>query len=227
MTPKWDKLPDELKNDTVKEYYDLLNKKKASLLAKRLFDIVVSFMMIVVLSPILAIIAIVIKLDSKGPAIYRQERITQYGKVFRVCKFRTMVDNADQMGSHVTVEGDNRITRVGKKIRDCRLDELPQLFNVFAGTMSFVGTRPEAVKYVYEYTDEMKATLLLPAGVTSNASIMFKDEAELLADSDDVDRAYVKKVLPEKMKYNIEYLKTFSFFGDIGLMFKTVISVLR
>ncbi len=226
MIPSWDKIPEELKNDAVKEYYDLLTKKKMSLLVKRLFDIVVSFIMIVVLSPILAIIAIIIKMDSKGPAIYRQERVTQYGKVFRVCKFRTMVDRADQIGTHVTVDGDPRITRVGRKIRDCRLDELPQLFNVFAGTMSFVGTRPEAIKYVDAYTDEMKATLLLPAGVTSKASIMFKDEAELLADEPDVDKAYVEKVLPEKMKFNLEYLREFSFFEDIMLMIKTVLAVL-
>lgn len=226
MIPSWDKIPEELKNDAVKEYYDLLTKKKMSLLVKRLFDIVVSFIMIVVLSPILAIIAIIIKMDSKGPAIYRQERVTQYGKVFRVCKFRTMVDRADQIGTHVTVDGDPRITRVGRKIRDCRLDELPQLFNVFAGTMSFVGTRPEAIKYVGAYTDEMKATLLLPAGVTSKASIMFKDEAELLADEPDVDKAYVEKVLPEKMKFNLEYLREFSFFEDIMLMIKTVLAVL-
>jgi len=226
MIPSWDNIPEELKNDTVKKYYDLLIKKKMSLVVKRLFDIVVSFIMIVALSPILVIIAIIIKMDSKGPAIYRQERVTQYGKVFRVCKFRTMVDRADQIGTHVTVDGDPRITRVGRKIRDCRLDELPQLFNVFTGTMSFVGTRPEAIKYVGAYTDEMKATLLLPAGVTSRASIMFKDEAELLADELDVDKAYIEKVLPEKMKYNLEYLKEFSFFEDIMLMIKTVLAVL-
>ena len=227
MIPSWDNIPEELKNETVKEYYELLSKKKFSLVVKRIFDIVVSAIMIVCLSPILAVIAIIIKMDSKGPAIYRQERVTQYGKVFRVCKFRTMVDRADQIGTHVTVDGDPRITRVGRKIRDCRLDELPQLFNVFAGTMSFVGTRPEAIKYVSAYTDEMKATLLLPAGVTSKASIMFKDEAELLADEEDVDKAYVEKVLPEKMKYNLEYLKEFSFFEDIMLMIKTVLAVLR
>ena len=226
MIPNWDNIPEELKNDATREYYSLLKNKTCSLIAKRLFDIIVSFIMIVVLSPILAIIAIIIKVDSKGPAIYRQERVTQYGKVFRVCKFRTMVERADQIGTHVTVDGDPRITRVGRKIRDCRLDELPQLFNVLTGTMSFVGTRPEAVKYVDAYTDEMKATLLLPAGITSKASIMFKDEAELLAGEPDVDRAYIEKVLPEKMKYNLEYMKKFSFFEDIMLMIKTVLAVL-
>ena len=227
MIPSWDNIPEKLKNETVKEYYDILKKKAFSLIVKRLFDIVVSFIMIVVLSPILAIVAIVIKVDSKGPAIYRQERVTQYGKVFRVCKFRTMVDRADQIGTHVTIDGDPRITRVGSKIRGCRLDELPQLFNVLAGTMSFVGTRPEAIKYVEAYTDEMMATLLLPAGITSKASIMFKDEAELLAGEEDIDKTYIEKVLPEKMKYNLEYLKEFSFFEDIMLMIKTVLAVLK
>ena len=226
MIPNWDNVPEELKNDATREYYSLLKHKTCSLVVKRLFDIIVSFIMIVVLLPILALIAIIIKVDSKGPAIYRQERVTQYGKVFRVCKFRTMVERADQIGTHVTVDGDPRITRVGRKIRDCRLDELPQLFNVLAGTMSFVGTRPEAVKYVDAYTDEMKATLLLPAGITSKASIMFKDEAELLAGESDVDRAYIEKVLPEKMKYNLEYMKKFSFFEDVLLMIKTVLAVL-
>lgn len=226
MIPNWDNIPEELKNDATREYYSLLRKKTCSLIIKRLFDIIVSFIMIVVLSPILAIIAIIIKVDSKGPVIYRQERVTQYGKIFRVCKFRTMVERADQIGTHVTVDGDPRITRVGRKIRDCRLDELPQLFNVLDGTMSFVGTRPEAVKYVSSYTDEMKATLLLPAGITSKASIMFKDEAELLAGEPDVDKAYIEKVLPEKMKYNLEYMKKFSFFEDIMLMIKTVLAVL-
>lgn len=227
MIPKWDNLPKDFQNDTVKEYYDFLSKKKLSLIIKRIFDIVVSLIMIVLLSPVFLIIGIIIKMDSKGPVIYRQERVTQYGKVFRVCKFRTMVDKADKIGTHVTVDGDPRITRVGRKIRDYRIDELPQLFNILAGTMSFVGTRPEAIKYVSAYTDEMKATLLLPAGVTSKASIKFKDEAELLAGEEDVDKAYIEKVLPQKMKYNFEYLREFSFFGDIKLMIATVIAVLR
>jgi lipopolysaccharide/colanic/teichoic acid biosynthesis glycosyltransferase len=227
MIPKWNKVPQNMQNEYVKYYYNILRKKSFSLACKRLFDIVVSLIMIILLSPVLIAVAIWVKLDSKGPVLYRQERVTQYGRIFRVCKFRTMVDKADQMGSHVTVEGDARITKVGQKIRNYRLDELPQLFNVLGGSMSFVGTRPEAVKYVRYYTEEMMAVLLLPAGITSKASIMFKDEAEQLMGKEDVDKAYVEEILPEKMKYNLESLKEYSFFNDIKIMFETVIEVLK
>lgn len=227
MLKKWDEIPAYMKNETVKEYYDILEHKKVSLFFKRVFDIIVSLIMIIILSPILILISIIIKLDSKGPVLYRQERVTQYGKKFRVCKFRTMVANADKIGTHVTVDSDPRITRVGNKIRDLRIDELPQLFNVLAGTMTFVGTRPEATKYVKSYTPEMMATLLLPAGVTSEASIMFKDEAEMLKNVTDVDKEYIEKVLPEKMKYNLLSIKKFSFFYDIKIMFKTASAVLK
>ena len=227
MLKKWDEIPAYMKNETVKEYYDILEKKKVSLFFKRVFDIIVSLFMIIILSPVLILISIIIKLDSKGSVLYRQERVTQYGKKFRVCKFRTMVANADKIGTHVTVDSDPRITRVGSKIRDLRIDELPQLFNVLAGTMTFVGTRPEATKYVKSYTPEMMATLLLPAGVTSEASIMFKDESEMLKHVTDVDKEYVEKVLPKKMKYNLFSIKNFSFFNDIKIMFKTVVAVLR
>jgi lipopolysaccharide/colanic/teichoic acid biosynthesis glycosyltransferase len=227
MIPKWNKVPQNMQNEYVKYYYNILRKKSFSLACKRLFDIVVSLIMIILLSPVLIAVAIWVKVDSKGPVLYRQERVTQYGRIFRVCKFRTMVDKADQMGSHVTVEGDARITKVGQKIRNCRLDELPQLFNVLGGSMSFVGTRPEAVKYVRYYTEEMMAVLLLPAGITSKASIMFKDEAEQLMGKEDVDKAYVEEILPEKMKYNLESLKEYGFFNDIKIMFETVIEVLK
>lgn len=227
---KWDLLPDNFKNDCVKEYYELLDNKKISLLFKRIFDIIVATVLLIVLSPIFLIIAVWIKTDSKGPVFYRQERITQYGKTFRIFKFRTMVANADKIGSLVTVGEDARITKVGKKIRKCRLDEIPQLLNILTGDMTFVGTRPEVKKYVDCYSDEMVATLLLPAGVTSLASITYKDEDEIMekhtSEGESVDNAYVKYVLPEKMKYNLEYIKTFSFFGDIKLMFDTLFSVI-
>ena len=177
--------------------------------------------------PVLAIIAVWIKMDSKGPVFYRQERITQYGKVFRIFKFRTMVTNADKIGTLVTTKNDSRITKVGEKIRKSRLDELPQLFNIWIGDMSFVGTRPEVKKYVDAYTEEMMATLLLPAGVTSLASINYRDEDEILDkyvnEEHSVDEVYIEKVLPGKMKYNLEYLKTFSIIEDIILCVKTVI----
>lgn len=220
-----------MQNDAVSGYYDILKKKKAGLAVKRGFDLMISLIMIVILSPILAVLAVVIKVDSKGPVFYRQERVTTGNRTFRIFKFRTMVQNADKIGSLVTVGNDSRITRVGSKIRKCRLDELPQLINIVKGEMSFVGTRPEVRKYVDCYTDEMMATLLLPAGVTSLASIKYKDEDEIMeehtARGESPDNAYVKYVLPEKMKYNLEYLKTFSFMGDIRLMFKTVFSVLK
>lgn len=231
ILPKWDNLPQCMQNDAVSGYYDILKKKKAGLAVKRGFDLMISLIMIVILSPILAVLAVVIKVDSKGPVFYRQERVTTGNRTFRIFKFRTMVQNADKIGSLVTVGNDSRITRVGSKIRKCRLDELPQLINIVKGEMSFVGTRPEVRKYVDCYTDEMMATLLLPAGVTSLASIKYKDEDEIMeehtARGESPDNAYVKYVLPEKMKYNLEYLKTFSFMGDIRLMFKTVLSVIK
>lgn len=224
---KWEKLPVEMQTDEVKKYYDILRKKRCALFFKRAFDIVVSLLMLIVLSPVFLILAIAIKLDSKGPVFYRQLRVTQYGKRFRIFKFRTMVQNADKMGTHVTVKGDNRITKVGKFIRKCRLDEICQLIDVFRGTMTFVGTRPEAVKYVDAYTPEMMATLLLPAGVTSEASILYKDEDKLLEQAEDVDKAYVEEVLPEKMKYNLAAIEKFGFWRDIGIMFRTVFAVLK
>lgn len=226
----WDKLPAKFHNDKVKEYYKILTKKKGSMIVKRVFDVAGSLVLLVILSPVFGVLAIWIKADSKGPVFYRQERITQYGKPFKIYKFRTMVQDADKIGSLVTVGKDPRITRVGEKIRKVRLDEIPQLINVLKGEMSFVGTRPEVKKYVDCYDDEMVATLLMPAGVTSLASIKFKDEDEIMSEhieaGETADEAYVKYVLPEKMKYNLEYLKTFSFCGDIKLMWKTLVSVL-
>lgn len=227
MLKNWNELPEYMRTDEVRPYYDLLQRKKLSLFFKRVFDIVVSLIMIILCSPILLIISILIVKDSKGGVFYRQERVTQYGRVFRIFKFRTMVQNADQIGTQVTVSNDSRITKIGSKLRNCRLDELPQLFNIFLGDMTFVGTRPESVHYVKSYTDEMYATLLLPAGVTSEASIEYKDEAELLDQADDVDRVYINEVLPEKMKYNLNSIKEFSFFNEIATMFRTVFAVLR
>ena len=227
MLKNWNKLPEYMRTDEVRPYYDLLQKKRLSLFFKRVFDIVVSLIMIILCSPILLIISILIVKDSKGGVFYRQERVTQYGRVFRIFKFRTMVQNADQIGTQVTVSNDSRITKIGSKLRDCRLDELPQLFNIFLGDMTFVGTRPESVHYVKSYTNEMYATLLLPAGVTSEASIEYKDEADLLDQADDVDSVYINEVLPEKMKYNLNSIKEFSFFKEIATMFRTVFAVLR
>ena len=223
---KWEELPENLRTDAVRPYYELLAKRKGSLLLKRCFDVVVSAIMLLILAPVFLVLAIAIKLDSPGPVFYRQVRVTQYGQEFRIFKFRSMVSDADKRGSLVTVSGDSRITRVGKFIRKCRLDELCQLIDIFRGTMTFVGTRPEVPKYVAAYTPEMMATLLLPAGVTSEASILYKDEADLLDAAEDVDAVYIREVLPGKMKYNLDALKNLSFFSDIATMFRTVFAVL-
>lgn len=227
LLKKWADIPEFMKNDEVKRYYDMLSKKRCSLFVKRLFDIIMSFLLCILLSPVLLIIAIWIKIDSNGPIFYRQERITQYGRTFKIFKFRTMVVNADQVGALVTTQNDCRITRVGKKIRKCRLDEIPQVFNILMGDMSFVGTRPEVQKYVDVYTDEMKATLLLPAGVTSLASIHYKNEDEIIKQGTDngksVDQTYIENVLPEKMKFNLEYLNHFNIVKDVTLCMRTVI----
>lgn len=226
MLRKWEDLPDSLRTEQVRPYYEILKKKQASLLCKRVFDVVASALLLAVLSPVFLVLAVAIKLDSPGPVFYRQVRVTQYGKEFRIFKFRTMVSNADRIGTQVTVGNDSRITRVGRLIRKCRLDEVSQLIDVFRGTMTFVGTRPEVPKYVAAYTPEMMATLLLPAGVTSEASILYKDEDLLLEGAADVDEAYTQKVLPGKMHYNLRAIERFSFWGDIRTMFRTVFAVL-
>ncbi len=223
---KWDDLPSYMQCDEVKIYYEILNKKRLSLIVKRAFDILISMIMLILLAIPMLVIAIMIKLDSSGPIFYRQERVTTYGRKFKIHKFRTMVNNADKIGTAVTVGSDSRITKMGSKLRDLRLDELPQLIDVLIGDMSFVGTRPEATKYVEKYTNEMYATLLMPAGITSEASIRYKDEAKLLDAADDVDKVYVEEVLPGKMKYNLQSIEKFSLVGEIGTMFRTVFAVL-
>ena len=227
LMKNWDDIPKDIKNDEVKIYYDILKDRKISLLIKRCFDILFSLILLILLSPAFLLIAILIKLDSKGPVFFRQERVTTYKRIFRIFKFRTMVNNADKIGSQVTVENDSRVTKIGKYLRKVRLDEIPQLINILIGDMSFVGTRPEVLKYVDRYSDEMKATLLMPAGVTSLASIKFKDEEKLLNDKENVDDVYVNEVLPLKMEYNLEYIKRFNFFYDIKLLFKTFFAVIK
>lgn len=227
LVKRWDKLPIDMQNDAVRPYYEILRKKAVSLLVKRLFDIVMSIVLLVVLSPVFLIVSLFIKADSKGPVFYRQERVTQYGKRFKIFKFRTMVVNADKIGSLVTINNDSRVTKIGKKLRKYRLDEIPQLLNIFTGDMTFVGTRPEVPKYVAYYTDEMKATLLLPAGVTSKASIEYKDEEKILKEAENTDEVYVERILGEKMRINIESIKSFSFFSDMVLLMKTVFTVMK
>lgn len=223
---KWDNLPEFMKCDEVKVYYDILAKRQVALGLKRIFDVIVAGIMFFILAIPMLIIAVLIKLDSPGPIFYRQERVTTYGTKFRIHKFRTMVNNADKIGTAITVDADMRITRIGKKLRSLRIDEIPQLIDILVGDMSFVGTRPEVTKYIEQYTKEMYATLLLPAGITSEASIRYKDEAALLDSAIDVDRVYVEKVLPEKMKYNLESIRTFNLIGEISILCRTVFAVL-
>ncbi len=224
---EWNELPKGLRVPEVREYYDILSKKKFSLRMKRCFDVVVAAVMLVCLSPIMIGIALAIVLDSPGGVFYRQERVTQYGKIFRIHKFRTMVSNADKIGAQVTVENDCRITKIGSVLRKYRLDEIPQLVDILEGNMSFVGTRPEAKAYVRKYKPEMRATLLLPAGVTSEASIRYKDEAMLMNDIEDVDKIYIEEVLPAKMKFNLASVRNFSFFNEILIMIRTVFAVIE
>jgi lipopolysaccharide/colanic/teichoic acid biosynthesis glycosyltransferase len=226
LVKHWNKLPKDMQNEAVRPYYETLRKKWFQLFLKRCFDIVSSFLLLVLLLPIFLIIGIIIKADSDGPVFYRQERVTQYGKLFRIFKFRTMVTNADKIGSLVTVNNDSRVTKVGKFLRKTRLDETPQLLNILNGDMTFVGTRPEVLKYVDQYTDEMKATLLLPAGVTSQASIEYKDEETLLAKAGDIDNTYLNEILPEKMKSNYSGIQNYKFSDDIRVMGLTLFSVL-
>lgn len=227
MLCKWEELPQNMQNDAVRPYYDSLQEKKFSLLLKAIFDRVVSLLMLIGLSPIFLILAVMIKMDSPGEVFFRQERVTQYGKKFRIHKFRTMVKNAEALGTQVTTKSDMRVTKVGKKLRGCRLDELPQLIDILQGNMSFVGTRPEVTKYVEQYTPEMLATLLLPAGVTSEASIEYKDEERLLADEQNADKTYVEVVLPQKMQWNLQSIKEFSFVKELLIMIETVLAVVR
>lgn len=227
MLKDWDELPKYMRTDAVRPYYEKLKRKKVSLALKRMFDLFVSFILLLLLSPVMIALSIAIATDSKGGVFFRQERITQYGRKFRIHKFRTMVADAESVGSQVTVKNDMRVTKIGAKLRKCRLDELPQLIDIFLGDMSFVGTRPEVTRYVKRYQPEMFATLLLPAGVTSEASIQYKDEDRLLEAADNVDDVYVNEVLPGKMKYNLESIEKFNFFTEIWTMVKTVLAVIK
>lgn len=224
---KWEKLPEELRIEEVRPYYEYLQNHRVALIMKRVCDVVLACALFVLLFPVLLIVAILVGVTSKGGVFFCQERVTTYGKHFHIIKFRTMVADAEKKGSQVTTNGDSRVTGIGRFLRKVRLDELPQLINIIKGDMSIVGTRPEVPRYVEKYTPQMMATLLLPAGVTSKASIMYKDEEKLLSASEDVDKTYVEEVLPGKMKYNLEYLMEYSFWKDLLLMVQTVLAVWR
>lgn len=226
MLLPFEELPEEFHNSAVKKYYDMLNNKRSSLVLKRAMDITVSVLLLIFLILPIIIISLCVKFTSKGPIFYKQVRVTTYNRKFNIYKFRTMVVNADKIGTLVTSARDPRITGVGHFLRKYRLDEIPQIFNVLKGDMSIVGTRPEVPKYVNSYTQAMYATLLMPAGITSLASIKFKNEDRMLEQSTNIDDDYVSIILPKKMHYNLLYLKSFDFKTDIYLMLKTVKEVL-
>ena len=224
---RYENLPQSMRYDAVKPYWSILQSRKWHLVAKRIFDVIVSSLILCVFSPFLLLLAIAIKLDSQGPVFYRQKRVGRYDIDFKIFKFRTMVVNADKIGPPLTTGDDPRITRMGKLIRKCRLDEFSQLLNVLSGDMSLVGPRPEVRKYVDYYTPEYMATLLVRPGITATSSIAFKDEDQLLNRGGDPEKVYVQEILPPKMALNLDYLKKISVCGDIKIMFQTVFAVLK
>ncbi len=225
LLPKFEQLPQPLQSPEVKPYYDFLCRRQAQLFFKRVFDFLAALLLLILLSPLFLAVGIWVACDSKGPVFFRQSRITQFGKPFSIYKFRTMVENAPQMGAPITAGEDPRVTRAGKFLRRLRLDELPQLLNVLKGQMSFVGVRPEVPRYVRAYTPAMMATLLLPAGITSPASIAFSNESELLVNANDPERTYLEQILPQKMEQNLRYIQNFSFFSDLKILWQTVQTV--
>lgn len=227
MLSRWDELPPQLRTEQVRPYWEHLNARRPQLALKRCFDIAASASALTVLLLPMLMISVSIRLDSPGPAIYRQERVTESMRRFRIHKFRTMVAGAERLGSAVTADGDSRITRVGAVLRRTKLDELPQLLDVLWGDMSLVGARPELPKYVEHYSSEYMATLLLPAGITSEASIRFLREEEMLRGAEDVDKVYLREILPEKMKWNLWSLSKFSVWNDLRTLGHTFLAVLK
>lgn len=226
MLKAFSKLPRQMQTDEIRKYYDILAKKKAVLLLKQIFDRIAALILLVILSPVMIVLAVIIKCTSKGPVIFRQKRVGRYLKPFNIWKFRTMRVDSEKHGQITVGSRDPRITNIGWFLRKYRLDELPQLFNILAGQMSFVGARPEVPKYVEQYSGAMAATLLLRPGVTGYASIRFKDENELLGGEDDPERAYVEKILPIKMGLDLEYIEELGIFTDIKTMLQTVFAVI-
>ena len=227
MWKNWNDLPEFMRVAEVLPYWEQLNQKKVQMVIKRIFDLLFAIFLLILFSIPMIIIALLIRLDSDGSTFYLQERVTTYGRRFQIHKFRTMIKNADKLGSEVTVGDDKRVTRLGTKLRKYRLDEIPQLIDVIQGNMSFVGTRPEVSKYVEQYKPEYYATLLLPAGITSEASIRYLNEATLLKEAKNIDSCYLNEILPEKMKINLQSIKKFSLLEDIKTMMRTIAAVIK
>ena len=193
----------------------------------RFFDFILSLVGLVVLAPIFIVLAIWIKIDSKGPVFYKQVRVGRNGIDFGLFKFRSMVVDADKKGL-ITVGGrDPRITRSGYFIRKYKLDELPQLINVLVGDMSLVGPRPEVRKYVDLYTDEQQKVLSVKPGITDYASIEYMDENEILGKSSDPEKTYIEEIMPEKIKYNMKYISNKSLFEYFKIILLTVLKIVR
>ena len=219
---KWDELPKWMQIPEVEKYYAYLEKKRFSLRIKRLFDIFLSLILLLVLSPLLILISILVVIDSRGGAFFRQKRVTAYGKVFMIHKFRTMKKGAESEGSILARDFDDRITRTGRVLRKYRLDELPQLIDVLRGDMSFVGPRPQSVRFVKHFSREARAVFLLPAGITSETTLQYMDEGKLLKDAVDIDEAYIRDILPEKMSIQLDEMMHFSLLHDLKAMLHTI-----
>jgi lipopolysaccharide/colanic/teichoic acid biosynthesis glycosyltransferase len=225
MLKKWEDLPAFMQCQEVRPYYDILKEKAFQLVLKRIFDFLLALILLIILALPMLLIAVLIRLDSKGSPIYRQERVTAYGKRFRIHKFRTMTVGADQQGALLTAKADQRITRIGMSLRRFHVDEMPQILDVLEGNMSFVGTRAEVPLYVEQYKPEYYATLLMPAGITSEATIRYKDEYKQLNDAQDCERVYLDTILPAKMKWNLASVRRFRFLREILTIIRTVLAV--
>ncbi len=196
------------------------------MILKRLFDVLFSLIGLVLLSPLLILVAILVKLDSSGPAMFRQERVGLNGRLFKIHKYRTMVVNAEKLALQITVGDDARITKVGRIIRKYKIDEFPQLIDVFLGDMSMVGPRPEVAKYVAHYPEISRELVLsVRPGITDRASIEYKDENTILGQTNDPESAYIKQVLPVKLRFYEAYVNNRSFLGDLGILWDTFVAV--
>ena len=215
------------KNDRPMDIADVLARRKPQLIAKRAMDIVLSACALAILWPLLLLIALAIWIDDPGPVFYRQVRVGRNGKTFRIFKFRSMVMDADKKGLAITVGRDSRITRVGAVLRKTKLDELAQLLNVLFGQMSFVGPRPEVPKYVELYTPYQRQVLLVRPGITDYASIAYRNENDLLAGAPNPETMYIEQIMPDKIEFNMKYLREISPLADIRLILKTIVAVIK
>ena len=206
---------------------ETLENKKMQLVLKRILDVILSGLGLMILSPIFLIIGILIKLDSKGSVFFKQVRVGIYGNEFEIYKFRTMVNDAEKKGRQITVGKDNRITKVGNFIRKYKLDELPQLINVFKGEMSLVGPRPEVPRYVELYDEEQEQILLVKPGITDYSSIEFRNENEILGESSNPDKEYIENIMPCKINLNMKYINEISLITDIKIILKTIMCIIK